>query len=178
MKTKVPKERYTNKYFNNHYQGGYQAQANNPVFVKKFKETLSLGLKKGKVLDVGCAYGYFLKPFIDAGFDSYGVDVSEHAIETARKLFPEATFKVCNVDTSPLPFKDNYFDCVIQIFLLEHVENYYQTLKECRRVLKKGGLLFIYIPTEKRWYGDDTHINIFSTKKILTKIKRINFYVG
>ncbi len=177
MKSKDPDGRYSNKYFDKHYEGGYETQANNPVFAKKFKETVSLGLKKGKVLDVGCAYGYFLKPFIEAGFDSYGVDVSKHAIKTARKLFPEATFKVCNIDTSHLPFADNFFDSVIQIFLLEHVENYYQTLKECHRVLKKGGILFIYIPTERRWYGDETHINIFTTKSLSTTLERLEFRV-
>lgn len=169
--------KYGPNYFNNHYKGGYESQSQNSVFQKKYFEAVALGFTKGRVLDIGCAYGYFLKPFSEAGFETYGVDISSYAINKARRLFPEANFKKCDINQEKLPFQSKHFDIVLQIHLLEHLENYYHALLESSRVLKKGGLLFIYVPTERRWYEDETHINVFTTKSLATILKRIGFEV-
>ena len=36
---------------------------------------------KGKILDVGCASGFFLLIAKNQGFDTYGIDISEYAIQ-------------------------------------------------------------------------------------------------
>ncbi|MCX6254821.1 MAG: class I SAM-dependent methyltransferase [Bacteroidia bacterium] len=56
------------------------------------KWTKSRPDKTKKLLDVGCATGFYTKAFALAGFDSYGLDYSEVAISKASQLHPECHF--------------------------------------------------------------------------------------
>lgn len=48
--------------------------------------------KKYKILDVGCATGYYTKAFSLMGMDAYGLDYSDVAIDKAKQLHPECHF--------------------------------------------------------------------------------------
>ena len=56
------------------------------------KWTKSKPDKTKKLLDVGCATGYYTRAFSLAGFDSYGLDYSDVAISKASSLHPECHF--------------------------------------------------------------------------------------
>ena len=60
------------------------------------------------VLDIGCAYGEFVKSLIDMGILAYGVDGSDFAISKADPSIKDKLFKV-NLNSDPLPFDENYF---------------------------------------------------------------------
>ena len=53
-----------------------------------------------------------------------------------------------NMQLSPssgeLPYKSNFFDCVVMMGVLEHVLDERKTLAEIHRVLRKGGAVYIY----------------------------------
>lgn len=128
----------------------------------------------GKVLDVGCAYGFFLK-LCEDNYKCYGIDYDRKAIEAAKK-FTKAKLRIRNANKK-LPFKDDFFDAIVMFDVLEHLKNYRSALKECKRVLKKDGWLFIIVPNRKsilhlllgkRWsfYKDKTHLNLFSGKEL------------
>lgn len=149
---------YYKKYGNS--QLSYSANANNPTFNKRLNELKSLGFKSGKILDVGCAYGYFLKACEDRGFETYGVDISDYAINNARKIC-RAKLKVIDVQKNRIPFKSSAFDAVFLMDVLEHLENPYFLLRETSRLLKKGGILYIHLPLIKRAIADNTHRTFF-----------------
>ena len=48
-----------------------------------------------------------------------------------------------------LPFKENTFDAILMLDLIEHVSNKNLVLQQCYKVLKPGGKLFIKAPAEK-----------------------------
>ncbi|KAJ3123609.1 hypothetical protein HK100_011545, partial [Physocladia obscura] len=114
---------------------------------KDIKESLA---KPGsKILDVGCANGWWLdsvsKVYTSAEF--YGVehrqqqqDLAESVIEKAKKLFPTAVFTVGNVVTG-LPFEDNTFDVVHQRFLCLGLptHDFPVAIRELMRITKPGG---------------------------------------
>ena len=54
--------------------------------------------------------------------------------------------------TKPLPFADNSVDHIYLAHVFEHVFNWPDTLKECHRILKPGGTVFIKVP-----YGCGKH---------------------
>lgn len=56
------------------------------------KWTRSEADKTKKLLDVGCATGFYTKAFFLAGFESYGLDYSDVAITKASQLHPECHF--------------------------------------------------------------------------------------
>lgn len=99
------------------------------------------------ILDIGCGMGREAFALYDMGFRITAVDISEPIIENAKQLASETKRKIGFVLTSglSLPFADNIFDILIiwsQTFELFYgEENQIQLLKECKRVLKKGGNL-------------------------------------
>ena len=52
----------------------------------KFK-IKNLKLSKPRLLDAGCAMGYFMELAQNANFDVYGIDVSDYAVDIAKKTF-------------------------------------------------------------------------------------------
>lgn len=86
------------------------------------------------LLDVGCGTGpmYEIIKNNHLPFDYKGVDYSEHFIECAQKLFPEAIFEV--QDMRHLEEPDDTFDCVLMLHSLDHVKEYDQVIAEAARV--------------------------------------------
>ena len=67
------------------------------VIQELLKEMNTLGIEwqtYSKILDVGCAKGYFTESFRRFGLDSYGIDYSDVAINIAKDNFFNCKFKV------------------------------------------------------------------------------------
>lgn len=99
--------------------------------------------KGAKVLDVGCGTGEHLARAVKAGFEAHGVEPAPAMLDFARKNVPEADIR--QGIATELPFKDGEFDLVIMVEVLRYLDrpDTEQALKEARRVLKPGGLLFV-----------------------------------
>jgi SAM-dependent methyltransferase len=69
------------------------------------------------VLDVGCGYGRVAGAFCDAGYDYTGIDVSDVAIEAARRREPRGSYRVGSALEVPL---DRRYDLVCLLFVLVH----------------------------------------------------------
>jgi len=100
-----------------------------------------------RVLDVGCGGGQVA---IDLArrrpdLEVVGVDLSAQQIARARKRAMETNVPATFVEGSALtlPFSDASFDHVISIASIKHWPNPAQGLRECVRVLRKGGRLLI-----------------------------------
>jgi SAM-dependent methyltransferase len=94
-----------------------------------------------KLLDVGCAKGFFLFHAKKAGFEPYGIDISNYAIHEGQKLFGDSVV-CCNVEES-IPFSDEVFDVITCWDLIEHLRNPFAVLRNLGKKLKKGGLIFV-----------------------------------
>ena len=97
-----------------------------------------------KVLDLGCGYGFFTDYFRSAGANATGVDGSEKMIEIAKARYPVAEFFVMDI-TTPFFFEDNQFDIVFSNQVLMDIEDIDFVFSECKRVLKRGGILYYSI---------------------------------
>ncbi len=164
---------YTKKYFK-HYGSGkinYQEYKNNPTFNKVAAEIIFLGFK-GKILDIGCAKGYFLEICRKNGFQVFGVDISDYIVKAAKSYLGSKDLYKADLSNDKLPFPNNYFDVVTMIDSLEHIENPQHALREAHRLLKKGGLLCIRLPDFIKCIKEETHVNFYtplSLKVILQK---------
>lgn len=146
-----------------------------------------LPLKDGQeVLDFGCGTGKITreieKDFPKCKFS--GVDVSNIAINIAKKRFPNHKFFTIE-DGYRLPFKNDTFDFIIALDVVEHVYNTEKTFSELTRVLKHRGKILISTP----YYGfiknlliitfgfDQVfnpmgqHIRFFSNKSLFSIVK-------
>ena len=98
--------------------------------------------KKPKVLDFGIGNGKNMKilgNLID--IKKFGTDIKEWGPYKKRKF--DFTFKYIQENPYKIPYKSNYFDCIIISFVLHHVEKIEDVLKECKRILKKDGILIL-----------------------------------
>ncbi len=112
------------------------------------KELQNLSNKKsGKILDIGCGNCRNLLMFAKKKFDCYGVDFSKEMIKYAKEFCNKnnikVNLKVANAER--LPFKDNFFDYILFIAVLHHVNNKKKALQELKRVLKDNGLALITV---------------------------------
>jgi len=104
---------------------------------------ISSYLEKGsKILDIGCGDGYGTFK-LNQKFKATGLDLSNEMIRLAKQRFENELIPFVQGDVNVLPFADNEFDAMMAINVLEWVENPYDALMEMKRVLKKGGSLFV-----------------------------------
>jgi ubiquinone/menaquinone biosynthesis C-methylase UbiE len=98
------------------------------------------GVSDGRrVFDLACGQGYCAIRASEKGAEAIGIDLSENMIELAKKLAPNADFKVG--DAEELPFGDGEFDVVLINFGMLHFPNPEKVLAEVFRVLKPNGKL-------------------------------------
>lgn len=96
----------------------------------------------GALLDVGSGAGTLLEAARRAGWQSFGVDVVERAVEHARDM----GFEVFCGTLQEARYPDNYFDVATASELLEHLSDPQEVLQEIARVLRPGGLLWLTTP--------------------------------
>lgn len=97
----------------------------------------------GKVLDLGCAAGFFLDLAHQRGFEVLGVEPSRFASRKARELFGLPVLSQTLRDAG-LPAKS--FDVITLWDVIEHVPQPREEMQEVRRLLKPGGLVGIITP--------------------------------
>lgn len=120
-----------------------------PNFYAKYTDYLRPSRKGARALDVGCGAGQVVGRLTEAGFEAYGVDVSEPNIEKARRFSDRCQF----YDGKHLPFADGFFATVGALNVLEHVEEPEAFIPELVRVTEPGGRLVISSPNFFRVLG-------------------------
>lgn len=76
------------------------------------------------------------------------------------------------------PFENNSFDKIILKDILEHLLYPEKTIKECYRVLQKGGYIYAFSPDAQKWVWDDySHKRPFSKKSMITIFKDHGFKI-
>ena len=107
-------------------------------------------IKNGKLLDIGCSIGHdSLELAKRRGYRVVGIDIDKVSIDTAQEIkdilrIKNASF--LNMDILQSKFKDEEFDTIIMLEILEHLKNDFQAIREISRVLKKGGILILSTP--------------------------------
>ena len=99
-------------------------------------------------LDIGGDNGVISYQLRRRGGTWHSVDASEKAVESIRNLVGNNVQLMQGVK---LPFADAFFDAVVIIDMLEHVQADYDFIEECHRVLKPGGRLVVNVPHVKSW---------------------------
>src|SRR5438105_6552117 len=100
-----------------------------------------------RVLEIGCGLGTDGAQFAKAGADYTGVDLTEAAIELARKRFEisglKGQFRVA--DAENMDFPDESFDVVYSHGVLHHTPDTARAVREIHRVLKTGGRAIVML---------------------------------
>lgn len=105
----------------------------------------------GYLLDLGCGGGHFIQKAQEHFFCT-GIEASRVGLEECRERVPLAEF--IEMDIENMEFSDFKFDVVTSIGTLEHVVNIPLAVAECFRVLKEGGVFYVYAPNTE-WIHED-----------------------
>lgn len=99
----------------------------------------------GRLLDFGCAAGYFLEVARDEGWKVSGVELSESMAEQARNRTgaPVAT------SLAQLPAEP--FDAITLWEVVEHLPRPVETISALVRRLRPGGILMLSTPNTGHW---------------------------
>jgi SAM-dependent methyltransferase len=99
------------------------------------------GARGLRVLEIGCGLGTDGAQFAKAGADYTGVDLTEAAVELARKRFAlfDLPGKFQTADAENLDFADESFDLVYSHGVLHHTPDTARAIREIHRVLRPGG---------------------------------------
>ena len=123
-------------------------------FQKYYAAFKKLGDKRQKITEVGCGRCTIGQYFARDGKDVECMDISQYAVDLARKNFKDAglhgTFVRADVLHLPLgKYQRKYRDMIVSVGLIEHLETgeWQNCIKECYRILRPGGMLaFINVP--------------------------------
>lgn len=102
----------------------------------------------GRLLSIGCSYGYFLQK-AEARYETYGVDISKYAIKRATGIASRSTVGVVDIESreSLLRFVGKgRFDVIVSFSTLEHLRDPHSVLETIHYLLIPGGYLFLKVP--------------------------------
>lgn len=96
-----------------------------------------------RLLEIGCGNGQLWeKNTLNLRNREFFLsDSSEGMVKEVRDKYG-SQFNCIVVDCEQIPFKDNYFDCIIANHVLFYLNDLDQGLKEIRRVLRPNGFLY------------------------------------
>ena len=154
------------------------------AYLGGFRFGLSLPPQNGgRILDVGCGDGFFLRSVKNIGWEVHGMEMSEEAVHRAKSMGVEQVTRGTFDDAS---YPENYFDVIRFWSVLEHIYDPLATLAKVNRFLKPGGLLVLQVPNYRsaaaRWAGSrwsawdvPRHLYHFSSRSLKTLLEKSNF---
>lgn len=163
--TPSPSE-YTEDYFLTNC-GGYKECLQGKIPLRHRKALEYLEVHPGEViLDIGCGRGELLQAYSANGGNTVGFDYSPAAVKLSSN-WRDDNVVVIRASATALPFREQVFDRVIMLDLVEHLSqnNLLQCLKDVMRVLKEGGQVLIHTPNQ---WGDYVS-TIFD--KVISRLK-------
>ena len=132
---------------------------------------------KGRLLDIGCGYGYFLAACRERGYQVQGLDISDWA---ARYATEKLHLSVAVGDLGDHALLQQDFDVITMWHFLEHTPDPHGALRTAKTWLKKDGILVVEVPNyegtdaQKRWQNWEgwclPHHLWHFTKKTLTML--------
>jgi 2-polyprenyl-3-methyl-5-hydroxy-6-metoxy-1,4-benzoquinol methylase len=115
-------------------------------FLTDYLKSEQISAIPSQVLDVGCGLGVGLNFMQEYGLKAEGLEPSSSAVDFAHKHFG-AKVHVGSIFNHDLPA--NHYDVLSCMSVIEHLTDPLLALKQMRKLLKTGGILFMTAPDLK-----------------------------
>jgi 2-polyprenyl-3-methyl-5-hydroxy-6-metoxy-1,4-benzoquinol methylase len=163
------------------------------LYLKTFRRRARLVRRylpqSGRILDVGCAAGFFLRVMREAGHDVYGIELSEPIAREAIRTLGDGHIHLGTIHDVPAGtpgIERGSFDLVTMWDVVEHIPDPQALLREARTYLKPGGHLLLETQNVDsrfasllgpRWhhYKHEEHIYHFNPKTVRMLLDQAGF---
>ncbi len=122
------------------------------LIFEKYKKII--GKKKMKILDLGSGTGGLLKSFEERGHEVFGIEPNYKYFKFSKNYLKN----IVNKNFEDYKYPSNFFDLVLIIGTLEHVNNPIKTLEEVNRITKKNSIMIV----DSKGYPNDILNNYFN----------------
>jgi len=152
-----PATYYTSQYFSGEYRDGYADYlATELVLRRQFAreaEFLHRRCGSGRLVEIGCAYGFFLQE-AQRYFSVAGIEIAEAAAEHCRR---NGLTVVSGAATEDNLDRIGAADIFVMLDVIEHLADPFQTLQQCTHRLRAGGRIVLttgdFASALARWSG-------------------------
>lgn len=150
----------------------------------RIADEIKNNLKTGKMLDWGCGYGHMTYLMRNRGIETIPYEINKR--ENIEKLPVFSQEKIIyGKEGCMLPFENGTFDAVLSCGTLEHVPDIDKSTEEINRVLKNGGIFFIYMLPNRfsyaEWIAEKRGVSVhpvkFDKKKINEMLLKSGFKI-
>lgn len=143
-------------------------------------------VKPGRLLDVGCAMGFFIDEASKRGWQVEGQDISHYATEYVMNRFGHTAH---HGSLLQLELPQGAYDLVTMYDVIEHVPDPKGYMQRVAELVKSGGVFELATPdvgsiparmTGKRWIGyklSDEHVYYFSVQTLTRMLDEAGFDV-
>lgn len=142
-------------------------------------QLISRYYRTGKILDIGCGTGEFLKTMSQAKWNTLGIEPDEQA----RKQCIEKHGLDVREEARLKQLPDAEFDVITMWHVLEHVPRLNERLEDLKRLLKPNGMIIIAVPNcdsldakiyKEKWAAYDLprHLYHFTPKDVDTLFRK------
>ncbi len=140
------------------------------------------------VLDLACGEGYGSHLLSKRAGSVTGIDIDSSTIDNAAKKYIAPNLRFLTGSATVIPLQENSMDIIVSFETIEHLSDHETMMKECKRILKPGGLLIISTPNKNKYSGNTAQQNPFHLKelsgdeftvllqKYFTQVKLLNQY--
>jgi demethylmenaquinone methyltransferase / 2-methoxy-6-polyprenyl-1,4-benzoquinol methylase len=135
---------YAKKFFNENNASSYNSLVKFATFGQDYywkKKILSKISTKGLILDLACGTGILSSFLKEKEHIVFGIDLTYEYLKIL-KIRESESFCINGI-AEFLPFKNNYFDCIVGSYLPKY-SNLTYLVDECFRVLKNKGLVILH----------------------------------
>lgn len=136
---------YTEQYFSGGHADGYSDYSGSESVLRaEFARVVgvlkTLCSPGGRVLEIGSAYGFFLKE-AQSAYEVHGIELARDAVDACHRA------GLLNVhqgiaDDATLA-RIGQVDAIVMLDVLEHLPDPFETLRRCSALLKPGGVILI-----------------------------------
>lgn len=163
------------KYYRNHIE---RFQVDKLKQIQTYSQT-------GRLLDIGCGVGYFIRTALSRGYVAEGIEFSEVAAAVGREQW---NLQIVSGDFLSHQFVPESYDIITLWQVFEHLRQPCEVLLKIHGLLKPGGLLVIAVPNfaslqakifRNRWYHLDVprHLFHYSPESLTKILNTYNFQV-
>jgi len=162
---------------------GYLTEVNNRRrHAESILRTVEGWHRPGRLLEIGSQVGILLHAAEQRGWEAYGIEPSNWAVDTGRAHFG---VNLAHGSLEDADFDSGRFDCIVMVDVLEHLIDPLAALQRLHPWLAKNGILVLSTVNMDtiiakllgtRWPGFmDMHLSYFTTKSLREFLRRSSF---